>query len=295
MKKPIILCLMTMTLVGCTTMQTYNKQAQSFTSELQKEGDPIQVIQAYKNDYICPTRTDEAKALEMVAWVYLFPFKLAYEITDAFMDFGTERQYQCVKRDLLMEPGIKLECTDKTYSDEFANNTDECVLFRRSPEFHKSQVGYFDYKRFLGENSVIKTDEDFLKLVERYDAIAECEQLSESTTVEKTACKEKRKNEIRALSMRAVPCSELISEKYTEYLKKQGEWFFWAIDHDPNAAVRFLNFVGEYQAARWAYAPVYTRSEARKRIKEDITAFGQKNFCTTTDWQQEMKKLGFNL
>lgn len=295
MKKSIILCLTTMTLVGCTTMQTYNKQAQGFTSELQTEGDPIQVIQAYKNEYICPTRTDEAKALEMVAWVYLFPFKLAYEITDAFMDFGTEQQYQCVKRDLLMEPGIKLECTGKTYSDEFVNNTDECVLFRRSPEFHKSQVGYFDYKRFLGANSVIKTDADFLKLVERYNKISECDKLSETTEAEKEACKEKRKNEIRMLAKQSVPCMELVKDKYVEKLRDTGDWYRWAINHDPYELVNLLRSVGDYASAQYAYKPVWGRTEARQEVKERITNFGEENFCTTDNWKAEMKKLGFNL
>lgn len=287
----ILLC------AGCTTMKTYNERAQNFSNDLKNEKDPIQVIEAYKYEYKCPPKNAERSALQPILWVYGFPFKLTYEIIDLFMDFGTTEQYQCAKRDLLMEPDIKLECTTllSEYSGEYENKSDECILYRRSEKYHKSDVDYFDYKRFLGENSAIKTDADFLKLVERYNNISECDKLSETTEAEKEACKEQRKNEIRQLAKQRIPCMELVKDKYVKQLSDAVNWYHWAINHDPNEQVRLMRALGEYEAARWMYQPVWGCTEAREKVKERITEFGEENFCTTDNWKAEMKKLGFNL
>ena len=53
--------------------------------------------------------------------------------------------------------------------------------------------------------------------------------------------------------------------------------------------------LGEYQAANWAYASVYSREEAKQHVENNIKEFGKENFCTTNNWEAEMKKLGFNL
>ncbi len=281
----ILLC------AGCTTVKTYNQQAQTFVDDLQNKKDPVNVVEVYKTEFICPELTNQEKhqrdGTQMLAWVYLFPFKLIYEITDEFMDFGTQRQYQCIKRDLLLEPDTKLDCANNYYENKIYNS-DECVLYRRSEKFHESDVNYFDYKRFLGENSIIKNDADFLKLVKYYDKIAECDEQNDRTTTEKEECKEKRKTEMRALAMKKVPCNKLISEKYNEYITKQKEWFYWAQNHNPYAMVNTLRAVGEYEAARFAYSPVLSRSEALSTIKERMEEFGKENFCATDDWKQKM-------
>ncbi len=287
----ILLC------AGCTTMKTYNELAQNFSNDLKNEKDPIQVIEAYKYEYKCPPKNANRAEQQLILWFYGFPFKLTYEIIDLFMNFGTTKQFQCAKRDLLMEPDIKLECTIllSEYSGEYENNSDECILYRRSEKYHKSDVEYFDYKRFLGENSIIKTDADFLKLVERYNKISECNELIETTEAEKEACKEQRKNEIRKLAAQPIPCMELVKHKYVEKLRDTGDWYRWAINHDPYEQVNLMHALGEYEAARWMYMPVWSPANARQEVKERITEFGEENFCTTDNWKAEIKKLGFNI
>lgn len=288
--------LIAMTLIllctGCTTMKTYNERAELFSNALYAEKDPILVIEAYKNEYHCPTPDDDT-GLQLAAWTYGFPFKLGYEIVDEFMDFGTEEMYQCTKRNLLIEPNIKLECTKKSGYNEYFDNSDECVLYRRSPEYHESKVGYFDYKRFLPEKSPIKTDESFLKLVEKYNHISDCEKQKETTTAEKEACREKIKNEIRLLATRTVKCSELKGKEYTEFLIGRGDWYEYAQNHDPYDNINLLRAFGAYEAAAFAYNPVYSQKEAQKEVQKSIEKYGAENLCSVENWKQDMKKLGY--
>jgi len=255
---------------ACVSVATLTQEAQEFANNLETEKDPIQVIDAYRT----------YKGLCRWGWNQKVP-----------------PQEECIKRDALAEQGMDFGCVGlpTSYSGNKKYDSDECILYRRSEKFHESEVSYFDYKRFLGEGSVIKTDEDFLKLVKLYDNISECDNMQEATTIEKEACKEKRKNEIRELAKRKVPCSELIKDKYTEKLKDTGDWYRWAINHDPNEYVRLYRALGEYAAANWVYAPVWSRAKARQEVKERIINFGKENFCTTDDWAAEIKKLGFNL
>lgn len=235
---------------GCTTMKTYNQQAQIFANDLESANDPVKVVEAYKNDFYCPYQPKT--------------FLLSY--------FGTEDQYKCLKRNVLLEQDIKFSCTIEGGYDytnnrkRYEDNSDECVLYRRSPEFHESDVRYFDYKRFLGKDSIIKTDEDFLKLVEYYNQIAECDNLPETTSAEKETCKEKRKTQIRALATRRVPCSELINDRYTQFLQESYGWFQWDSEKD---------FKEKHK-------------ERLSSMKKSVKGFGEANFCTTDDWKQKL-------
>lgn len=214
---------------------------------------------------------------------------------------GMLSAYSCKEEQELAEPGTKFECVGVSEYDysgkekKFTNTSDECILYRRSSMYHETKVNYFDYKRFLGVNSPIKTDDDFLNLVQRYEKIAECDNLLETTTFEKELCKEKIKAEINLLATREMSCDELVPEEYTKYLKEEGQWFDYAINHDPNAYRRLLIAIGEYEAARWSYAPVLSRKDAQKEIEKDITEFGKEHFCSTKNWKTQMKKLGFKI
>ena len=275
MKKYIILPVALMC-AACVSVEKITSEAQEFASQLETDKDPIKVIEAYKTyTGLCHWK-----------WWAGAGYNLAPD------------QAECIRRDSMAERGIDFICVglSTSYNDDKKYDSDECILYRRSEKFHKSDVEYFDYKRFLGATSPIKTDKDFLKLVERYNNISECDKLSETTEVEKEACKEKRRNEIRMLAKQSVPCMEFIKDEYIEKLNNAGKWYKWAINHDPNEGVRLMRSMGYNQyVSNLSYQPVWERAEARQEVKEKITEFGKENLCTTTDWQQEIKKLGFNL
>lgn len=268
MKKYIILPIILMC-AACVSVEKITSEANEFASQLETDKDPVKVIEAYK------------KYTGLCHWEYN----------------RAPSQAECIRRDSMAEHGVDFVCVglSTSYNDDKTYNSDECILYRRSEKYHKSDVGYFDYKRFLGENSAIKTDEDFLKLVERYNNISECNKLTETTTLEIEACKEQKQNEIRSLAKHPIPCMELVKDKYVEKLRDTGDWYRWAINHDPYELVKLLRSVGDYASAQYAYKPVWGRTEARQEVKERITNFGKENFCTTDNWKAEMKKLGFNL
>lgn len=273
MKKYIILPMVLMC-AACISVEKITSEANEFASQLETDKDPVKVIEAYK------------KYTGLCHWKW-----------EAGYNRRAPGQAECIRRDSMAERGIDFICVglSTSYNDDKKYDSDECILYRRSEKYHKSDVEYFDYKRFLGENSVIKTDEDFLKLIEHYNNIAECDKLTETTTLEIEACKEQKRNEIRSLAKQPIPCMELVKDKYVEKLRDTGDWYRWAINHDPYEQVNLMRALGEYEAARWMYKPVWGRIEAKQEVEERIEEFGKENFCTTTDWQQEIKKLGFNL
>lgn len=270
MKKSLILS-MVLILAACETTVLFTKDAQDFANSLEAGKDPVEVIEAY----------DMYKNLCLEKYNYIPPVE------------------KCIKRDALTESDIVIKCVDthryKDAHERQAYNSDECILYRRSEAFHKSEVDYFDYRRFLGEDSVIKNDEDFLKLKKYYYKIFECDQLPEATKSEKEACKEKRRNELKMLTVREVSCMELIRAEYIKKLKEEAQWYYWAIDHDPNEYVNLLRAFGDYRTSHFAYAPVWNRKKAYKQVEEEIQQFGKENFCTTNDWKTEIKKLGFKM
>lgn len=48
------------------------------------------------------------------------------------------------------------------------DNSDECIIYRRNHSQEDSEIGFFDYKRFLPKDSNIKNDDDFLRLFKKY-------------------------------------------------------------------------------------------------------------------------------
>lgn len=64
---------------------------------------------------------------------------------------------------------IDIYAIDCFIKNTFSYNSDECIIFRRNNnEETKLKTGAFDYKRFLPKNSAVKTDTDFLLLVNKY-------------------------------------------------------------------------------------------------------------------------------
>lgn len=104
-------------------------------------------------------------------------------------------------------------------------HSDECILVRRNtPE---STVGYFDYKKFLPQNSVINTDDKFNLLAERYRKLFRtdknqtyCQSLKETTSSEKLQCEKYANRYIEQVVYGTVPlCRNSTPTEYAEFLE----------------------------------------------------------------------------
>ncbi|MCQ2562459.1 MAG: hypothetical protein MJ158_02500 [Alphaproteobacteria bacterium] len=259
---------------GCTSLSTYKQMAETSVKDLQEANDPIQVIESYKEfssnfneGKSCESRHrdecfDDGDVGICIVGTILIPLYIPKLISVKSTNMN---DYYCFKRDSLLESNVKLECTitEGYNNDKYSNNSDDCILYRRSENYHKSKINYFDYKRFFNKKGMIQTEDDFLNLVKIYDSIQDCDKLQEKTTEEKNNCKEKIKEKIRSIATRKVSCTELINEKYIKYLKDKVEWFYWAQHHDPKEKIKQYQKLGVCDwNCDWAYQPVFSYSEA---------------------------------
>ncbi len=251
------------------------------SATLETSKDPVEIIKAYKK---YPTASDCSQAKTDI---YLSPLTVVgtLGLGAPFLLGSLNTLRLC---NTLSEPGTKFSCIT-------GDSSDDCILWRRNTP--DSDVGYFDYKRFLPNNSLIKTDDDFKKLVSYYnDNITQCNKMSDKTSEEKEACKETVANNTRTLAVSKVHCSMLYTEEYHEKLQETAKWYNWAINHDPNEAVRVVQYyaqtVSEWNSSKFYYRPVRSKSEALKETQDSLTAFAEEHFCTIDNWKQDLKKLG---
>lgn len=268
MKTLTPLYIIAMCLCGCVSTETLKQEAEIFAINLETQKDPIETIKAYKE------------------------YEKAYQCyINNICKEGEKQRFYSIQVKALAQPDFKLQCLQfKNYTQD---ESDECILYRR--EIGKSPISYFDFARFLPTNSPIKTDEDFEKLVQYYDKQEECNRTQGTTTQEKQTCKDTIENTVRQLASKKIHCKKLYSEEYEELLIRQGRWYEWAIDHDPEAYWRQLREIGEYVPKWVAIQPVFSPSEALQEVKETITEFGTEHLCTTDGWKQDIENFGYYL
>ena len=118
------------------------------------------------------------------------------------LDIYDTRYYLDIESRLLSEKvdeknsSIDIRALDCFIRNSSSYNSDECILFRRNTEERQdSVVKFFDYKRFLPENSSIKTDDDFLCLVKKYkkykNKLEDCYKINEDNSLTSTERQEK--------------------------------------------------------------------------------------------------------
>ena len=86
------------------------------------------------------------------------------------------KQYKIKNMSGVSVPGTRFDCVNGSKSDE-------CIVYRRTMK--ESKINYFDYKRFLPEDTAIKTETDFLAMVNYYELRHLCDRLEEKTTEER--------------------------------------------------------------------------------------------------------------
>lgn len=279
-------------LCGCVTVNTYTQEVNNMANELEIEKKPIKTIQEYKEykKLKCIEEKTESKNAIFKYTIFL-PFGLIYDSVSK--NFVNEIESACIKQKVLAESTVNFDCLESWRKGVEYYNSDECILYRRNQS--SSKVNYFDYKRFLPKNTPVTTDEKFIKLEEFYDNIFKCYYLSEATSEEIESCIEERKNIVKKLASKEVKCVDLFSKEYDELLKTQGEWYNWAINHDPYALMNHLRRFGAYLEAQYAYEPILTTSEAKKRVGEKIKEFGIEHLCNTDDWLKKIRKKGYGI
>lgn len=276
MKKALCItcCLLT---AACTASVQQQKQisiverTNELINKMEQTNDPLLVIDTYKNVY--ETKSPDFDILK------------------------------------LTEPNSKPECFENAYKSvyystrAYKNNTDECILYRRNTK--ESQVGFFDYQRFLGTNSIIKDDDSFLKLVQIYDRIKECDFLEEKTTIEKEQCKQDLRQNIKLRTEKTVTCMDAEQQEYTSLLKDVGYDYTSTIkqlEEEKRSRTQALLSMSEKERKKYTYDNYFKIAEihekemrklAHDKLLEKIQKFGKENLCTTTKWKQEIKSLGY--
>lgn len=296
MKKRLLLCCAMITMAGCVSTEKLQQRALVFEQETLNQKDPINVLEVYDNSYF--------KGSLKCRWDDVYNKNTIYRessaggpntniIKDIVMT-RRDKSNDIITHTLMSEPKIRHEClieSNKKY------DSDECILYRRN-EYKTSEICWFNFKKYLGADSYIKTEENFAQVSKFYkEGQKQCDEKAETTMSEKEVCKDKLKKLIRDYSKNGLStCGKLYGTKYIEILKEQGDWYKWAIDHDPNAMVETVyQATGSYAAAQWYYSPKWSKDEAIEHIESKINGFGYGHLCDTTGWRAELKKLGYSL
>ena len=199
--------------------------------------------------------------------------------------------YYCFSYDVekLSVPGTRFDCVN-------GSNSDECIVYRRT--IKESKINYFDYKRFLPEDTAIKTEDDFLAMVNYYELRHLCDKLAEKTTEEKQHCKDLIENNTRMMATKKPKCKDLyvtdVSKDYDELLQRVASGYNWMIDHDPYEYIDVLIESGYTNKSilQSAYQPVLSKREALEESLQRLRVFADERLCDIGDWKSDLRKVG---
>ncbi|MBQ6735937.1 MAG: hypothetical protein IJQ90_00420 [Alphaproteobacteria bacterium] len=265
MKKYILFTIGSVSLAACQFDGISPEQCNDYVNSLTSSGDIIQVLDTY------------------------------IEYRDWWKSSNDAKTQQSLQRscwnDFLRRQDIDYTCLDKD------NVSDECILYRRNNKY-ESEFNFYDFTKFLSQDSYIKNETDFKMALEYYEInIRKCEALIEKTSVEKEDCVNNIKDDLRNFSKHGMLlCRNSLKKEYRAMLKEQGQWYRWAINHDPYGFYKewvAMTGISGYEAQVSMYQPVYSKSSAAERVKEEIESWGKEHLCKTTNYLTDLKTLGF--
>lgn len=202
-----------------------------------------------------------------------------YEYEKNLIKFNIYKQF--------VPASVDLKCFVSEINPDYYHS-DECILVRRNtPE---STVGYFDYKKFLPQNSVINTDDKFNLLAERYRKLFKadknqtyCQSLKETTSSEKLQCEKHANRYIEQLVYGTVPlCRNSTPTEYAKFLE------IWA----RNIAEAKKTSANEFD---FRFYPIICTTicggSGLVNIDEVIEDFGIHHFCATDNIKEDLYKM----
>jgi len=253
MKKTIATCFAILFLVGCVNdtkiAEQVKQNAEQFAQELEAAQDPVKVMDAYITYF---QRSPDT-----------FPGNITIPEACEYRDYKDHQDrydpQKCAIAEALAEPGTLYACNDKE------NQSDECILYRRNR--HATEVGYFDYKRFLGDGTRIKDDKAFVMFAQVYKDIEECEKEPDTTSAEKQECRERQEKYLRLATKQKIHCKKFVENQY----KKELWW-------------RRSGY--QLEVGGWHY-PHSTSINSQREV---ISKFADRYMCDITGWESDMFK-----
>lgn len=247
--KNIILICATLTACTFVDVEKARKNGQEMANQLEEKHDVIETIKQYeKYKYRCYNGKTE-----------------------------------CISGEAFAINGTDFGCSDSSRDRDYYNS-DKCILFRR--ENGNSKTDYFDYKRFLPKNTKIKTEEDFLKVVNYYNyAWEDCDNIKTSTEELTTQEKQEQEQQVKtchtkvekttlkmAMKNLNLMCSETHEQEYTKELEWHGNRLF------------------KYYIAGRLNPGTSDYYHIMQIHKDAIKLFGAEHGCDTSDWEGKVLK-----
>lgn len=155
-KKYLISTLVILAMAGCAS---YTKPIDKDVLKQNKISYTLDIYNTYKGknlNNISSIKKEKAGDAQNVTQLIVFGFAtmgltwLLLPIIERKYDYTTLMEQQALKCHYLKD------------------NSDECIIYRRNHSQEDSEIGFFDYKRFLPKDSNIKNDDDFLRLFKKY-------------------------------------------------------------------------------------------------------------------------------
>lgn len=192
-----------------------------------------------------------------------------------------------------MKPNVKMKCfVANMYTEDFLDQSDECILSRRN--VGKSEVCWFNYKKYMPASSSIKTDEEFLRLAETVGFFFNsegknqyCLNKKEITTTERAQCEKDVTNFINKIVDGKAPHCRDTNKKAFYNLLEQGKGLLETIENTSvvNSATGY-----KQQGKTLLFQAVYSDA-FNKGIIESIKNFGYEHLCVTAGYEKDLKKI----
>ncbi len=292
MKKYILFTISSMSLTACQFGGVSPEQCIDYVNKLTNDGDIIQVLDTYigYRGWRGKESSNGHRGQEPIERSCWNKFLRKQDIN-----------YTCLNKDNVSDECILYRRTNKiNYTCLNKNDiSDECISYRQNNK-HVSEFDFYDFTKFLPQNSYIKTETDFKIALEYYETNKKkCKELVEKTSEEKENCANKIKDDLRNFSKHGMPlCKNSLKKEYVAMLKEQGQWYMWAINHDPYGFYKdwvAATGISGYEAQISMYQPVYSKSSAAATVKEEIETWGKEHLCKTSTYLNDLKTLGFYL
>lgn len=133
-----------------------------------------------------------------------------------------EEGYDYMNVYALTEPDINIKCLVGFFNNEdvvWQDTSDECILHRRWAiyQLRSAKVCWFNYKKYLPEDTKISSGEDFKYATLWYtNRLNDCEQRKERTTEEKEQCKDLLRQFMRHAFAKGIDVFRLVEQSVLE-------------------------------------------------------------------------------